>query len=46
MVSVDAENFLTGYHIVFDKENMKLGWYRSECKSETTKKRNTCIPPN
>lgn len=41
MVPVDAENFLTGYHIVFDKENMKLGWYRSECKSETTLKRKT-----
>uniref|UniRef100_A0A804NXS8 Peptidase A1 domain-containing protein n=1 Tax=Zea mays TaxID=4577 RepID=A0A804NXS8_MAIZE len=28
----NAENFLVGYHVVFDRESMKLGWYRSECK--------------
>ncbi len=30
----NAENFMVGYHVVFDRENMKLGWYRSECKPE------------
>ncbi|XP_044950961.1 aspartic proteinase-like protein 1 isoform X2 [Hordeum vulgare subsp. vulgare] len=30
-IGIIGQNFLTGYHIVFDKENMKLGWYRSEC---------------
>lgn len=27
-----AENFLEGYRMVFDWENMKLGWSRSKCK--------------
>ncbi|KAF0933038.1 hypothetical protein E2562_013792 [Oryza meyeriana var. granulata] len=30
-IGIIGQNFLVGYHIVFDRENMKLGWYRSEC---------------
>lgn len=30
---VDAENFMTGYHLVFDRENLKLRWSRSDCES-------------
>ncbi|THU52159.1 hypothetical protein C4D60_Mb10t01050 [Musa balbisiana] len=29
--TVDAENFMTGYHLVFDRENLKLRWSRSDC---------------
>ncbi|KAF8729906.1 hypothetical protein HU200_017368 [Digitaria exilis] len=31
-IGIIAQNFLVGYHVVFDRENMKLGWYRSECR--------------
>ena len=27
-----AENFMSGYRIVFDRERMILGWKRSDCK--------------
>lgn len=27
-----AENFMTGYQMVFDREKMKLGWSHSKCK--------------
>lgn len=30
-VGIIGQNFLAGYHVVFDRENMKLGWYQSEC---------------
>uniref|UniRef100_A0A0E0HL55 Peptidase A1 domain-containing protein n=1 Tax=Oryza nivara TaxID=4536 RepID=A0A0E0HL55_ORYNI len=30
-VGIIGQNFMVGYHVVFDRENMKLGWYRSEC---------------
>jgi len=30
-IGIIAQNFLVGYHVVFDRESMKLGWYRSEC---------------
>ncbi|PKA58081.1 Aspartic proteinase-like protein 1 [Apostasia shenzhenica] len=28
-----AENFMTGYDMVFDRENLKLGWSRSDCRN-------------
>lgn len=31
-IGIIAQNFLVGYHVVFDRESMKLGWYRSECR--------------
>ncbi|XP_051140722.1 aspartic proteinase-like protein 1 isoform X2 [Andrographis paniculata] len=27
-----GQNFMTGYQIVFDRENFKLGWLRSNCQ--------------
>lgn len=27
-----AENFMTGYRIIFDRENMILGWKNTSCK--------------
>lgn len=27
-----AENFMTGYRVVFDRENLKLGWSNSKCE--------------
>ncbi|KAJ4966649.1 hypothetical protein NE237_018498 [Protea cynaroides] len=27
-----GQNFLTGYRLVFDRENLKLGWSRSSCQ--------------
>lgn len=32
MILCLAENFMTGYQIVFDRENFKLGWSRSNCE--------------
>ncbi|KAJ4761528.1 Eukaryotic aspartyl protease family protein [Rhynchospora pubera] len=26
-----GQNFMTGYHIAFDRENLKLGWSRTDC---------------
>ncbi|WOK94350.1 aspartic proteinase-like protein 1 [Canna indica] len=26
-----GQNFMTGYHMVFDRENLKLGWSQSDC---------------
>ncbi|KAF3329245.1 aspartic proteinase-like protein 1 [Carex littledalei] len=26
-----GQNFMTGYHIVFDRDNLKLGWSHSDC---------------
>lgn len=28
----NAENFMTGYRTVFDRENLKLAWSRSNCE--------------
>lgn len=28
----DTENFMTGYRIVFDREDRILGWKPSDCK--------------
>ncbi|KAM0892341.1 hypothetical protein ACQ4PT_025837 [Festuca glaucescens] len=30
-IGIIGQNFFVGYHVVFDRENMNLGWYRSEC---------------
>lgn len=27
-----SENFLMGYHMVFDRENLSFGWSRSNCE--------------
>ena len=28
----NAENYMTGYRMVFDRENLKLAWSRSDCE--------------
>ncbi|XP_006363948.1 aspartic proteinase-like protein 1 isoform X4 [Solanum tuberosum] len=30
-----GQNFMTGYRMVFDRENLKLGWSRSDCEDLT-----------
>ncbi|CAM8881795.1 hypothetical protein QQ045_020258 [Rhodiola kirilowii] len=30
-VGIIGQNFMTGYRMVFDRENLKLGWSRSNC---------------
>uniref|UniRef100_A0A7N0V4F4 Peptidase A1 domain-containing protein n=1 Tax=Kalanchoe fedtschenkoi TaxID=63787 RepID=A0A7N0V4F4_KALFE len=30
-VGIIGQNFMTGYRIVFDRENLRLGWSRSNC---------------
>ncbi|XP_047335095.1 aspartic proteinase-like protein 1 isoform X2 [Impatiens glandulifera] len=30
-IAIIGQNFLTGYRLVFDQENMKLGWSHSDC---------------
>ncbi|XP_039063082.1 aspartic proteinase-like protein 1 [Hibiscus syriacus] len=40
-----AENFMTGHHIVFDRENMKLGWSRSNCQDVSDKSGIHLAPP-
>lgn len=29
---IHAENLMTGYRVVFDRENLKLGWSHSNCE--------------
>lgn len=31
-VLTSAENFMTGYRLVFDRDNLRLGWSPSDCK--------------
>ena len=31
-IYLHAENFMTGYRVVFDRENMVLGWKESNCE--------------
>ncbi|XP_057994289.1 aspartic proteinase-like protein 1 isoform X2 [Hevea brasiliensis] len=42
-----GQNFMTGYRVVFDMENLKLGWSNSNCQdiSDNTKV-NLAPPPN
>ncbi|XP_021714047.1 aspartyl protease family protein 1-like isoform X1 [Chenopodium quinoa] len=30
-LSIIGQNFMTGYHIVFDREKLSLGWEKSDC---------------
>lgn len=31
-ISLYADNFMTGYRMVFDRDNLKLGWSLSDCE--------------
>lgn len=33
LIKLFAENFMTGYRLVFDRENKKLAWSHSNCES-------------
>nr|GMC91315.1 aspartic proteinase-like protein 1 isoform X3 [Ipomoea batatas] len=31
-IGIIGQNFMTGYRMVFDRENQKMGWSRSDCE--------------
>lgn len=39
-----GQNFMTGYRMVFDRENLKLGWSRSNCQDLTDGNRMPLTP--
>ncbi|XP_020082096.1 aspartic proteinase-like protein 1 isoform X2 [Ananas comosus] len=41
-----GQNFMTGHHMVFDRENSKLGWSRSDCRDIDTSIPVTTPPHN
>ncbi|KAL4275657.1 hypothetical protein HN51_058469 [Arachis hypogaea] len=41
-----GQNFMTGYRLVFDQENKKLAWSRSNCKDLNLGKAMPLSPPN
>ncbi|KAA8546851.1 hypothetical protein F0562_003280 [Nyssa sinensis] len=41
-----GQNFMTGYRMVFDRENLKLGWSSSNCQDLSDGKRMPLTPPN
>ncbi|XP_072980979.1 aspartic proteinase-like protein 1 isoform X1 [Typha angustifolia] len=41
-----GQNFMTGYHMVFDRENLKLGWSRSDCRDADSSKSVPLTPPH
>ncbi|XP_042494701.1 aspartic proteinase-like protein 1 isoform X2 [Macadamia integrifolia] len=40
-----GQNFMTGYRLVFDKENLKLGWSRSSCQDLSAGQSVPLAPP-
>lgn len=32
VVDISTENFMTGYHVVFDREKFVLGWKKFDCR--------------
>lgn len=41
-----GQNFFIGYRMVFDRENMKLGWSQSDCEDLTDEKGTPSSSPN
>ncbi|KAF7839986.1 aspartic proteinase-like protein 1 isoform X2 [Senna tora] len=41
-----GQNFMTGYRLVFDRDNMKLSWSRSNCQDLSVGKSMPLTPPN
>ncbi|KAF2284095.1 hypothetical protein GH714_018939 [Hevea brasiliensis] len=41
-----GQNFMTGYRVVFDRENLKLGWSRSDCEGRSDGKRMPLTSPS
>ncbi|KAL6338743.1 hypothetical protein AAG906_023892 [Vitis piasezkii] len=44
-IGILGQNFMTGYRMVFDRENLKLGWSRSNCQDLTDGERMPLTPP-
>ncbi|XP_043698055.1 aspartic proteinase-like protein 1 isoform X2 [Telopea speciosissima] len=40
-----GQNFMMGYRLVFDRENLKLGWSRSSCQDLSAGERLPLTPP-
>ncbi|KAJ7945367.1 Aspartic proteinase-like protein 1-like [Quillaja saponaria] len=45
-IGIVGQNFMTGYRLVFDRENMKLAWSHSNCQDLSIGKRMPLSPPN
>lgn len=45
-IGIVGHNFMTGYRMVFDRENMKLGWSRSNCPDLSEGKRMPLTSPS
>ncbi|CAN4116741.1 unnamed protein product [Withania somnifera] len=45
-VNIIAQNFMTGYWVVFDREKMILGWKPSDCHDSKESKSKTTLPVN
>ncbi|GAB2236203.1 hypothetical protein Droror1_Dr00027942 [Drosera rotundifolia] len=54
-IAVIGQNFITGYRLVFDRENMRFGWSHSDCRDHSKEKiiplpspngRPKSLPPN
>lgn len=43
-IAIIGQNFMTGYRLVFDRENMKLGWSHSDCQDTNNEKRTPSAP--
>lgn len=43
---VIGQNFMVGYRMVFDRENLKLGWSNANCEDNGNGKRVNHTPPN
>uniref|UniRef100_A0A2N9IMC3 Peptidase A1 domain-containing protein n=1 Tax=Fagus sylvatica TaxID=28930 RepID=A0A2N9IMC3_FAGSY len=41
-----GHNFMMGYRMVFDRENLKLGWSKSDCQDINSKQGHLKPPPN
>ncbi|KAA8522519.1 hypothetical protein F0562_013120 [Nyssa sinensis] len=44
-LGIIGQNLMTGYRMVFDRENLKLGWSHSNCQDTSDKKRVHLTPP-
>ncbi|XP_068641696.1 aspartic proteinase-like protein 1 [Aristolochia californica] len=44
-VGTIGQDFMTGYRMVFDRENLKLGWSRSNCHDSSGSPRVPLTPP-
>ncbi|XP_057468886.1 aspartic proteinase-like protein 1 [Actinidia eriantha] len=45
VIGIIGQNLMTGYRMVFDRENLKLGWSHSNCQDIGDSKRMHLAPP-